>query len=57
MGELVSERADLSLAALTLTPAREPYIAATVPFSDAGYALLVRVHRARTTYSFLSPFK
>ena len=58
MGELTRPGgANLSLAPLTLTSARAPYIAATVPFMEADYAILVHVQKLRRHYSFLSPFR
>lgn len=57
MGELTRGRADMALFPLTLTSLRQRYITATVPYLDAGYALLVRQVVADTSYSFLLPFR
>ena len=43
MGELVSRRANMSVFPLTLTATREPFIDSTLPFIDAGYAMLIQV--------------
>ncbi|KPP77053.1 hypothetical protein Z043_103548, partial [Scleropages formosus] len=58
VGELISRKADLAVAGLTITAEREKVIDFSKPFMTLGISILYRVHLARRPgyFSFLDPF-
>lgn len=57
MGELVSRRADMAFAPLTITPKRAQVIDFSKPFKFHGFSILLRRASKHTTLaSFLQPF-
>uniref|UniRef100_A0A8C2KVP7 Glutamate receptor n=1 Tax=Cyprinus carpio TaxID=7962 RepID=A0A8C2KVP7_CYPCA len=58
VGELISRKADLAVAALTITAEREKVIDFSKPFMTLGISIMYRVHiGSRSGYfSFLDPF-
>ncbi|XP_023672072.1 glutamate receptor ionotropic, kainate 4-like isoform X1 [Paramormyrops kingsleyae] len=58
VGELISRKADLAVAGLTITSEREKVIDFSKPFMTLGISILYRVHLARRPgyFSFLDPF-
>ncbi|XP_072557436.1 glutamate receptor ionotropic, kainate 4-like [Paramormyrops kingsleyae] len=58
VGELMSRKADLAVAGLTITAEREKVIDFSKPFMTLGISILYRVHLGRRPgyFSFLDPF-
>ncbi|XP_048850130.1 glutamate receptor ionotropic, kainate 5-like isoform X1 [Brienomyrus brachyistius] len=58
VGELISRKADLAVAAFTITSEREKVIDFSKPFMSLGISILYRVHPGRKPgyFSFLDPF-
>ncbi|RXN23890.1 glutamate receptor kainate 4 isoform X1 [Labeo rohita] len=58
VGELISRKADLAVAALTITAEREKVIDFSKPFMTLGISIMYRVHIGRRPgyFSFLDPF-
>ncbi|XP_016016751.2 glutamate receptor ionotropic, kainate 4 isoform X10 [Rousettus aegyptiacus] len=58
VGELISRKADLAVAGLTITAEREKVIDFSKPFMTLGISILYRVHMGRKPgyFSFLDPF-
>ncbi|XP_034030303.1 glutamate receptor ionotropic, kainate 5 isoform X2 [Thalassophryne amazonica] len=58
VGELINRKADLAVAAFTITSEREKVIDFSKPFMTLGISILYRVHLARKPgyFSFLDPF-
>uniref|UniRef100_A0A3Q3ITC8 Glutamate receptor n=1 Tax=Monopterus albus TaxID=43700 RepID=A0A3Q3ITC8_MONAL len=58
VGELISRKADLAVAALTITAEREKVIDFSKPFMTLGISIMYRVHLGRKPgyFSFLDPF-
>ncbi|XP_055964161.1 glutamate receptor ionotropic, kainate 4 isoform X1 [Sorex fumeus] len=58
VGELISRKADLAVAGLTITAEREKVIDFSKPFMTLGISILYRVHMGRRPgyFSFLDPF-
>ncbi|XP_063292370.1 glutamate receptor ionotropic, kainate 4 [Pelobates fuscus] len=58
VGELISRKADLAVAGLTITAEREKVIDFSKPFMTLGISILYRVHLGRKPgyFSFLDPF-
>ncbi|XP_054476373.1 glutamate receptor ionotropic, kainate 4 [Anoplopoma fimbria] len=58
VGELISRKADLALAGLTITAEREKVIDFSKPFMTLGISIMYRVHLGRRPgyFSFLDPF-
>ncbi|XP_063168525.1 glutamate receptor ionotropic, kainate 5 [Candoia aspera] len=58
VGELISRKADLAVAAFTITAEREKVIDFSKPFMTLGISILYRVHMGRKPgyFSFLDPF-
>ncbi|XP_069853506.1 glutamate receptor ionotropic, kainate 4 isoform X2 [Dipodomys merriami] len=58
VGELISRKADLAVAGLTITSEREKVIDFSKPFMTLGISILYRVHMGRRPgyFSFLDPF-
>ncbi|XP_028266641.1 probable glutamate receptor [Parambassis ranga] len=58
MGEIVRGEADLAVAPLTLTAAREQYVDMTTPFMQTGIGFILRKDMAseESSFSLLSPF-
>uniref|UniRef100_A0A4W3I6F7 Glutamate receptor n=1 Tax=Callorhinchus milii TaxID=7868 RepID=A0A4W3I6F7_CALMI len=58
IGELVTRKADLAVAGLTITAEREKVIDFSKPFMTLGISILYRVHMSRKPgyFSFLDPF-
>ncbi|KAH0631691.1 hypothetical protein JD844_006148 [Phrynosoma platyrhinos] len=58
VGELINRKADLAVAAFTITAEREKVIDFSKPFMTLGISILYRVHMGRKPgyFSFLDPF-
>ncbi|XP_045929740.1 glutamate receptor ionotropic, kainate 4 isoform X3 [Micropterus dolomieu] len=58
VGELISRKADLAVAGLTITAEREKVIDFSKPFMTLGISIMYRVHLGRRPgyFSFLDPF-
>ncbi|XP_019397243.1 PREDICTED: glutamate receptor ionotropic, kainate 5 [Crocodylus porosus] len=58
VGELINRKADLAVAAFTITAEREKVIDFSKPFMTLGISILYRVHLGRKPgyFSFLDPF-
>ncbi|XP_004417279.1 PREDICTED: glutamate receptor ionotropic, kainate 4 [Odobenus rosmarus divergens] len=58
VGELITRKADLAVAGLTITAEREKVIDFSKPFMTLGISILYRVHMGRKPgyFSFLDPF-
>lgn len=58
VGELIGRKADLAVAALTITAEREKVIDFSKPFMTLGISIMYRVHIGRRPgyFSFLDPF-
>ncbi|XP_016149432.1 glutamate receptor ionotropic, kainate 4 [Sinocyclocheilus grahami] len=58
VGELISRKADLAVAALTITAEREKVIDFSKPFMTLGISIMYRVHIGRRPgyFSFMDPF-
>ncbi|XP_065510789.1 glutamate receptor ionotropic, kainate 5 [Caloenas nicobarica] len=58
VGELINRKADLAVAAFTITAEREKVIDFSKPFMTLGISILYRVHMGRRPgyFSFLDPF-
>ncbi|XP_062873212.1 glutamate receptor ionotropic, kainate 4 [Trichomycterus rosablanca] len=58
VGELITRKADLALAGLTITAEREKVIDFSKPFMTLGISIMYRVHLGRRPgyFSFLDPF-
>uniref|UniRef100_A0A4W4F597 Glutamate receptor n=1 Tax=Electrophorus electricus TaxID=8005 RepID=A0A4W4F597_ELEEL len=58
VGELIARKADLAVAALTITAEREKVIDFSKPFMTLGISIMYRVHLGRRPgyFSFLDPF-
>lgn len=58
IGEVVRGEADLAMAPLTLTAAREKVVGMTKPFMQTGISILLRRDRSENqgSFNFLSPF-
>ncbi|XP_043936952.1 glutamate receptor ionotropic, kainate 4 [Protopterus annectens] len=58
VGELISRKADLAVAGLTITAEREKVIDFSKPFMTLGISIMYRVHMGRKPgyFSFLDPF-
>ncbi|XP_051521209.1 glutamate receptor ionotropic, kainate 4-like isoform X1 [Myxocyprinus asiaticus] len=58
VGELISRKADLAVAALTITAEREKVIDFSKPFMTLGISIMYRMHIGRRPgyFSFLDPF-
>ncbi|XP_072308614.1 probable glutamate receptor [Eucyclogobius newberryi] len=58
IGEVVRGEADLAVAPLTLTAAREKAVGMTKPFMQTGISILLRRDRSQTqdSFTFLTPF-
>ncbi|XP_039620137.1 glutamate receptor ionotropic, kainate 4 isoform X5 [Polypterus senegalus] len=58
VGELMSRKADLAVAALTITAEREKVIDFSKPFMTLGISIMYKVHLGRRPgyFSFLDPF-
>uniref|UniRef100_A0AAR2JSN3 Glutamate receptor n=1 Tax=Pygocentrus nattereri TaxID=42514 RepID=A0AAR2JSN3_PYGNA len=58
VGELINRKADLAVAAFTITSEREKVIDFSKPFMTLGISILYRVHISRKPgyFSFLDPF-
>nr|XP_015193072.1 PREDICTED: glutamate receptor ionotropic, kainate 4 isoform X1 [Lepisosteus oculatus]XP_015193074.1 PREDICTED: glutamate receptor ionotropic, kainate 4 isoform X1 [Lepisosteus oculatus]XP_015193075.1 PREDICTED: glutamate receptor ionotropic, kainate 4 isoform X1 [Lepisosteus oculatus]XP_015193076.1 PREDICTED: glutamate receptor ionotropic, kainate 4 isoform X1 [Lepisosteus oculatus] len=58
VGELISRKADLAVAGLTITAEREKVIDFSKPFMTLGISIMYRVHMGRRPgyFSFLDPF-
>ncbi|KAL0985081.1 hypothetical protein UPYG_G00152660 [Umbra pygmaea] len=58
VGELINRKADLAVAAFTITSEREKVIDFSKPFMTLGISILYRVHLGRKPgyFSFLDPF-
>uniref|UniRef100_A0A8C1V3H2 Glutamate receptor n=1 Tax=Cyprinus carpio TaxID=7962 RepID=A0A8C1V3H2_CYPCA len=58
VGELINRKADLAVAAFTITSEREKVIDFSKPFMNLGISILYRVHIGRKPgyFSFLDPF-
>ncbi|KAH1179942.1 hypothetical protein KIL84_005992 [Mauremys mutica] len=58
VGELIDRKADLAVAAFTITAEREKVIDFSKPFMTLGISILYRVHMGRRPgyFSFLDPF-
>ncbi|XP_051717071.1 glutamate receptor ionotropic, kainate 4 isoform X1 [Ctenopharyngodon idella] len=58
VGELISRKADLAVAGLTITAEREKVIDFSKPFMTLGISIMYRVHIGRRPgyFSFLDPF-
>lgn len=58
IGEIISGRADLAIADLTITSSREEAVDFTLPFMNTGISILFKkpTNKVTTLFSFLSPF-
>ncbi|XP_005988151.1 glutamate receptor ionotropic, kainate 4 isoform X1 [Latimeria chalumnae] len=58
VGELITRKADLAVAGLTITAEREKVIDFSKPFMTLGISIMYRVHMSRKPgyFSFLDPF-
>ncbi|CDQ62180.1 unnamed protein product [Oncorhynchus mykiss] len=57
VGELISRKADLAVAGLTITAEREKVIDFSKPFMTLGISIMYRVHLVRLTSDLSHPYK